>query len=314
MKVLFISSGNTQHGISPIIKNQGESLKKSGVDLDYYSVNGRGVWGYLFNIPKLRKYIKENNYDLIHAHYSLSAIVASFAAAKPLVVSLMGSDVKAKSWFKFIIWVFYKLFWSITIIKSEDMKKSLDFKKVEIIPNGVDIDKFKPMDKNQCRKVLGWTEDKIHILFAANPSRYEKNYPLAKEAINQLIIPNIELHFLKDVNNNDIPTYMNAANVILLTSLWEGSPNVIKEAMACNRPIVATDVGDIKWLFGNINGHYICGFYGEDVSEKVKEALFFSKKHCATEGRNRILELNLDLEKVANRIIKLYKKVIKGVY
>jgi hypothetical protein len=93
MKVLFVSSGNSEFGISPIVKNQGESLKQNGIDLDYFTIKGKGIKGYLKNIPILKKYLKYHNYDIIHAHYSLLAIVATLSGAKPLVVSLMGSDI-----------------------------------------------------------------------------------------------------------------------------------------------------------------------------------------------------------------------------
>lgn len=312
MKVIFVSSGNSKSGISPIILAQGESLKQndSNIQLDYFPIKGKGFRWYFNSISKLRNHLKKNNYDIVHAHYSLSAIVASIARAKPLVVSLMGSDVKAKSWFRFFVFIFYKFFWNITIVKSVDMKKSLGFTKVEIIPNGVDIEKFKPIDKTQCQKELSWLENKIHILFAANPNRYEKNYPLAKEAINLLNNQNIELHFLNDIDNNKIPIYLNAADVILLTSLWEGSPNVIKEAMACNKSIVATDVGDIRWLFGNEKGYYLSTFDNNNIAYNINLALDVSTTNNETNGRQRIVELGLSSEIIAKRIIEIYKTII----
>jgi glycosyltransferase involved in cell wall biosynthesis len=279
--------------------------------LEYFPINGNGIRGYFSSIRKLRKLIKGNNFDIIHAHYSLSAIVAALARAKPLIVSLMGSDVKAKSWFKIIIWMFYKLFWKITIVKSEDMLKSLGFSKVEIIPNGVDIEKFKPLDKNQCQKLLGWSENKIHILFAANPNRHEKNFSLAKEAVNQLNNPNVELNFLQDVNNSEIPTYLNAANVILLTSLWEGSPNVIKEAMSCCRPTVSTNVGDVNLLFNNYEGYYLCDFEPLMISNKILEAIEYSIKNVNTHGRKRIIQLKLDSTSIAKKLISIYMLNVK---
>lgn len=91
-KVLFVSSGNSKAGISPIVRSQDESLKRNGIDLDYFTIVGKGTKGYLKNIPRLRKFLGTNNYDLIHAHYSLPAIVASLSCKLPTVVSLMGSD------------------------------------------------------------------------------------------------------------------------------------------------------------------------------------------------------------------------------
>ena len=103
MKILFISSGNSVNGISPITKNQGVSLENAGISLEYYTIKGRGPRGYLNNVKPLKKLLKEQTYDVVHAHYAFSAFVATLAGAKPLVVSLMGSDVKVKSNYKIII-------------------------------------------------------------------------------------------------------------------------------------------------------------------------------------------------------------------
>lgn len=312
MRVIFVSSGNSLNGLSPIVKNQGDSISKEGAEVFFFTIKGNGIIGYLSNLKRLRNYLKEVNPDIVHAHYSLSAIVATFAGAKPIVVSLMGSDVKAKSWHKFIIFIFYRVFWSQTIIKSEDMKKSLGFKKVIIIPNGVNVEKFKPIDKIQCIRELFWSENKTHILFAANPDRFEKNFPLAQKSVSQLNNSNIELHHLNNIDQNLIPIYFNAADVILLTSLWEGSPNVVKEAMACNCPVVATDVGDIRWLFGNEPGYFISDFSAADTASKITDALDFANKYRKTNGRQRIFHLGLDSSTVAKKIINIYLRNIKS--
>ncbi len=304
MKVLFISSGNSKIGISPITYNQGESLKEQGVIIEYYKIKGKGLKGYLSNVMPLRKKLKAKTYDVVHAHYSLSAFVATLSGAKPLVISLMGSDVKAKSFFKIWIKLFVKLVWSATILKSQDMKESLGLQKVKVLPNGVNFNRFKPLDKKDCQEQLGWNNTKINILFAANPERLEKNYKLAKEAISIIDETNIVVHFLKGVPNTDMPLYYNAADVVLLTSLWEGSPNVIKEAMACNRPIVATNVGDISEVVSRTKGCYVTSFDKYELAEKLSLALTSND----TTGRKDIEYLNAN--KIACRIIDIYDNVI----
>src|SRR4030042_4531165 len=102
--------------------------------------------------------------------------------------------------------------------------------------------------------------------------------------------------------------YLNAADVLLLTSFHEGSPNVIKEAMACNCPVVSTDVGDVRWVVGNTSGYYISSFDPGELAEKIKLAIVFREKHRQTNGRDRISELGLDSETVAKKIIDVYKK------
>ena len=107
------------------------------------------------------------------------------------------------------------------------MKESLGIKNVEVIPNGVDLKVFKPIEKMSCKKALNWDCKKKQILFASNPNRYEKNFSLAKKAFSFIDDINYELKVLEDISNDQIPLHFNAADVILLTSLWEGSPNVI---------------------------------------------------------------------------------------
>lgn len=306
MKVLFVCSGNSQFGISPIVKTQGESLRKNGVELDYFPIKGKGFKGYIKSIPKLKRFLKSHKYDIVHAHYSLSAIVASLANAKPLVVSLMGSDVQAKIFWRLITKLFNQIYWKEIIVKTDRMKKQIGTADALVIPNGVDFDTFKPIDKHTAKKRVGFN-NKQHIIFVANPQREEKNYQLAKEAFDLLNDKNIELNILSDVEHNLMPYYMNAADVLLLTSLWEGSPNVIKEAMACNLPIVSTDVGDVKAAICNTEGCYIASFDPEDVAGKIKMALGFGKR---TNGRERIIKLGFDSDTIAKRIINVYKEVL----
>ena len=141
MNILFISSGNSTSGLSPIILNQGNSLVSIGNSVSYYSIKGKGLKGYLRNIKPLKKYLKENKFDIIHAHFVWCGIIASLAGAKPLVVSLMGSDVKGNLMNKLLSIVFIKLFWDKTVVKSEDMRRSLYISKVSVIPNGVDFNR-----------------------------------------------------------------------------------------------------------------------------------------------------------------------------
>ena len=181
---------------------------------------------------------------------------------------------------------------------------------VKIIPNGVDLSRFRPIVTDKMKEFLPGNKKPL-IIFIGNPSRKEKNHSLAKQAIDRL--KNMEFHFLtlSGTKNELIPSYMNAASVFILPSLWEGSPNVVKEAMACNCPVVATDVGDVRWLFGNEPGYFIADFTPEDFAAKIKMALEFSKKYGRTNGRKRIIELGLDSESVARQIIHVYQEVLK---
>lgn len=309
MRVLFVSSGNTVFGISPITQSQGESIKHSGIELSYFPIVGRGFLNYVKSIWHLNRHLVVNKYDIIHAHYSLTAFIVALAGANPIVVSLMGSDAKNSTLVKVVIKIFNRLFWKHIIVKSEEMFNNLGIPSVSVIPNGVDTKKFIQMDRRECQKKLNWDLTKKHILFAAKPSRPEKNYTLAKEMFLLLDNDNFILHTLIDVLPAKMPVWLNAADAVFLTSLWEGSPNVIKEAMACNRPIVATDVGDIRWLFGETKGCYISAFNATDLKDKIEEAVLLNK----TNTRERIAELELDSSTIARKIINLYSLVLQGV-
>lgn len=308
MKVLFISSGNSENGISPIIFNQGESLKKNNILISFFTIRGKGLIGYLKSIVSIRKKIKSEKFDIIHAHYSLSGFAAALAGAKPLIVSLMGSDVKSSFYKRFIIRIFSRLFWSSVIVKSYDMKKSICIKDALIIPNGVDCNRFHPMERQVALNFTSWDKTKRHILFAANPDRPVKNYKLAKLAYNLIDEPNIELHSLNNIKNEHMPFYFNAADVVLLTSFWEGSPNVIKESIACNRPVVSTNIGDVKYLLNDLEGCYVTSFDEREIMLKILSALNYNK----IKGVDRIKELNLDSNSVAIKLTEHYMAIKKN--
>lgn len=311
MKVLFVSSGNSKNGLSQIIINQGQSLAKLGINIEYFTIKGRGLIGYLKNVFPLKKKIRNNNYDIVHAHYAFSGFIATLAGSNPLIVSLMGSDVKSGLWFKVIIRLNIYFWWKSCIVKSSEMMENIGIRKVQIIPNGVNIDLFQPMEQTLAIRHLGWNSDKKHILFLANPNRPEKNFKLAQKSLKCLKDDAVEMHFLSDIPHDEMPFYYAASNVAILTSLWEGSPNVIKEALACCRPVVSTNVGDVEWLFGNTEGCYLCSFEAEDVGEKIELALNFSALNKLTNGRKRIIDLRLDSETIAQKVVSAYNLLLQ---
>jgi len=306
MEILFVSSGNNKNGISPIIHNQGKSLMNLGHNVSFFTIKGKGVKGYLRHVFVLKKFLKNSSYDVIHAHYSLSAMTTSLAGAKPLIVSLMGSDVKASPVLSFIIKTFKNIFWKKVIVKSLDMKKASKITDAIIVPNGVDFMKFRPIKREKALEVTQWKADKKHVLFAANPNRKEKNYELAKNAFEAMDDDTVELHALIDIPNELMPFYFNASDAIILTSLWEGSPNVIKEAMACNCKIVAVDVGDIKKVISDTEGCFVSDFNVNTFSGKLKQALKLKSK---TNGREKVSYLDASI--IAKELTSIYKTIVK---
>jgi len=303
VRVLFVSSANRKGEINPVVHNQGLSLIKEGVDLRFFGVRGKGVSGYLRNIGLLRKQIRDIQPDIIHAHYLLSGVVATLAGAKPLVVSLMGSDVHGSRGQRFFSSLLAKHCWKVCIVKTVRMQQALGTADSLDIPNGVDMELFRPGDREEACRKNGWDGSSVNVLFTSNPGRAEKNYLLAEKAVARAGVSNIKLQILKDVPRESVVNYLNAADVVLLTSLWEGSPNIIKEAMACNIPVVSTDVGDVREIIGETSGCFITGY---DVDE-ISEALLRAIEYRTTDGRCHIV--HLDAGTVAQSLINVYTRL-----
>ncbi len=322
MKVLFVSSGNsTNFDIAPFIRSQGESLKFQGVDLQYFTVSGKGFSGYLRSAYSLQKFIKKSSFDLIHAHYTLSGWCAVLALPKqPILLSLMGTDAygnyigvnKIKLYSRYLTCLTYLIqpFVSAIISKSKNIESFVYLKKKSwIIPNGILFGKI-DLDDDEFKKKLELKPEKRHVLFLGNKRSRRKNIQLFQKALGIINSHKISIVAPYPVSHDQVIKYLKSTDVLVVPSLMEGSPNVVKEAMACNCPVVATDVGDIAWLFGDEPGHFLTSFDPQDVADKIQAALNFSEKHGRTNGRQRIIELGLDSDTVARRIVQVYEQVL----
>lgn len=307
----------------PFIKAQTDSLEKAGIKVELLNLKGyESQFNYILGTGKIKEIVRRNNIDLIHAHYvycGLSVLLAR--TRKPVVLSLMGSDLlgstnkKGKVTLRGkadrILSKFAAKHADKVIVKTQQMKSALPFNnKVEVIPNGVNFDVFKPKDKNDCRKELGLDDETFYAIFLADPANNEKNHPLAEASINSFKekynIVKASLLVIKNVSHNEIVKYLNACDVLLFTSFLEGSPNAIKEAMACNTPIVSTDVGDVKEIISGTKNCFIVPYEADKAAEKLKEVY---DNRARTNGRERINHLREEV--ISEKIIKIYKEIVK---
>jgi glycosyltransferase involved in cell wall biosynthesis len=228
----------------------------------------------------------------------------------------LGSDVKSKKTLRFFNNFFFKYYCSAIIVKSKELEESLKFKNIHIIPNGVDFKKFQEKNKIESLKKLNWNPDKINLIFGGNPNRTEKNFQLTNKTIKKFNDPTVELHILININHSELPYYFSAADGLILSSLWEGSPNIIKEAMACNLPIISTKVGDVEILFGNSDGHFLANKDFQEFYSEFQRFIFYltENKRPRTKGLKQLIELQLSEEQIANKIIEVYKTVKNARY
>lgn len=317
MRVLFISSGRKGF-VNPIIQNQGNSLCRAGVEVDFFMVSGSGWRSYVKDIKPLRAQIKSGNYDVIHPHYAFCAYLVNMAAIglrKPLVVSLMGSDIWQHKWYPALVRTWARVWnWKSIIVKSAEMRERVGIPRAIVVPNGVDMERFNELPRAKCREQLGWDATKLHVLFPADPGLARKNWPLAEGAVELLNermrelanegVREIELHGMVGVPNDQTPIMYNAVDAVVLPSFYEGSANAVKEAMACNAPIVTTDMGDCRERIEGVDGCYVANTYEvEEFAELLGKAL----KHGKTQGRERLLADGIADYQIAERLISIYK-------
>lgn len=310
MKVLIVCSFNNGK-INAFIEEQANELKKSGLIVDYFLINKKGMFGYFLNLFPFYRKIYQFKPDLIHAHYGLSGLFSNLQPFFPVITTYHGSDIHQKSNIAKSK-ICFKLS-KKNIFVGKDQVKLMDVdQNYYIIPCGVDMNLFTMKDKNDSKRKLNFNLEKKYILFSSSFDNKIKNYPLAANAMSLLKSDDIELIELKGHSREKVVALMNACDLVLMTSVNEGSPQFIKEAMACSTPIVTTDVGDVKIILGETQGTFICKSTPENIAVGIKNALEFAVDHVKTNGRQRIIDLKLDNKCIAKQLIEIYKNVLNS--
>lgn len=310
MKVL-----NLINARKPFLMDQIQALEERGVECDTICVPGnfsaddsdftrRSVWDYVKFYPMVLSQVS-SEYDLIHAHYGLTAPFALVQPHRPVVLSLWGRDLFGPA--SGVTRVCAK-FSDDIIVRSEEMRDELGFD-AHIVERGVDMKKFKPRNQEEAQNEIGWDVKSKHVLFPYSPKREKKNYPLAEDVVQKAdehYDGDVVLHAVHNNPHDKISTYMNAADVLLMTSRpkSEGSPNTVKEALSCNLPVVSTDVGDVKGLLKGVRNSSVCS--GEkELINSLQEVLTSGER---SNGREYISDLTW--ERTADSILEIYKSLL----
>lgn len=310
MKVLFVFRANSKRLMSVFVKEQARALRNSGIDVHYFPIIGKGPWGYLKNIPRLRRRVNKGGYDVIHGHFLWSIALGLFCSNVRIVGTFHGCDLNQRL-LRLVSILFVMPFLDAVIVVNKHMAKWSSDGKSHVIPCGVDTDTFyQYYNTDATLPQINRTYDGLRlILFSSSFSRVVKNYPLARQAISMIGQKRqVELIELKDFSRKEVAEYLNKVDLLLLTSFSEGSPQIVKEAMACNTPIVSVDVGDVRWLLDGLDGCYVTSHEPTEVASAISKALDFSGR---TKGRERLIELGLDSESVAKKIIGVYEEVLR---
>ena len=307
MRVLVVASFNKGH-FAPFIVEQTEALKKLEVEIEYFGLRGKGLQGYLSNLPQLRKVIKEFCPDVIHAHYGLSGLFANLQRQVSVVTTYHGSDINDKKVLPFSKMAMKLSAWNV-FVSQKTLEIAKPKKKYTLLPCGIDLLDLQLTEKATARQKMDLLADKKYVLFAGAFDNEVKNAPLAKQAVAALQDENVILIELKGYTRDEVTLLMCSADALLLTSFTEGSPQVVKEAMACGCPIVSVDVGDVKERVEGIKGCFVAETREpEALSDLLEKAFAFEGR---THGRERLVADGFDNCKVAKELIGIYNRVVK---
>ena len=321
MKVLVISNmypGKNSH-LGTFIKQQVENLETQGFRIIKVVKNSERTVAYVPYILKYVFHLLFSSYDIVHAYYGFhSAILAAIIKTRPLIITFVGSDALKEPLRNKVYRILQRFVVSRSnhiIAVSREIRNVLisdlgaDSNKISLISFGVDFGLFKPIPQVRARKKLGFPSDKKLVLFPSSPKRTEKRFDIFNSAIELLQKDNDNIVPVILSNNgrpySEIPLIMNACDVLVLTSDSEGSPTVIKEAIACNLPIVSVDVGDVAEVIKDLTNCYICKQEPANIAERIRLVLNEGRR---TAGRNNIKHLSS--EKIVRKIIELYREII----
>lgn len=307
MKVLIVASFN-KGCFAPFILEQAKALESQSCAVEFFGLQGKGLAGYLSNLPALKRKIKAFAPDVIHAHYGLSGLLANLQRRVPVVTTYHGSDINDKKVLPFSKMAMRLSAWNVFV-----SQKTMDIAQLRrnysLLPCGVDLSDKQLTEKTEARRKMGLASEKRYILFAGAFDNTVKNAPLAKQAVEALQDDNAELLELKGYSRDEVTLLMCAADAFLMTSYSEGSPQVVKEAMACSCPIVSVDVGDVRERVEGLAGCYVAETRDpKELAQLLQKALAFEGK---TKGRERIVADGLENGQVAKRLVGIYEKVIE---
>lgn len=311
MRILFVTNmypSPERPGYGAFVWQQAEQLRHFGHVVDVINILGfRSRLNYLKGALEVLRKTSRTEYDIVHAHYGQSAFPAWFRLRAPLVITFHGSDVLVRGLFQSFCSRIAAHLADAVIVVSEEMRRRIPGL---VIPCGVDMNVFRPYDRNEARLRLGWPKAKYLILFPFDPARPVKRFDLAKAAVERVVKEGADAELVTafSVENREMPWYYSAADAMILCSDSEGSPTSVKEALACNLPVVATDVGDIGEIMRGIEGTRICTQDVSEIARNLREVLEISHRGGCD---RRSAMTRYDQTRTVEKIVDLYIDVVR---
>lgn len=306
------------------IKEQVIGLRSLGLNVEVLFLDrmAYGAAVYLTAGRLVRAWVSRLDPDIVHVAYGgvLAATVTYVVKDRPTVVTFHGSDLLGEplsGWRRQLVarlGVFgsrlaAKRAAGVIVVSPvlEAQLPQIRAPRTRVIPCGVNLEKFQPLDRAACRRRLGWRDGPFYVLFCSSVGNQIKRPQLARAAVDVLKSwgVNAELQQLSGRAHDEVPIWLNASDAILVTSLHEGSPTIVKEALACNVPVVSVDVGDVKDRIGNVEG---CHIAESDPVSLASKLLLVYERPGLVDGRRSIEEMSL--EGSASRVRAFYSELL----
>jgi glycosyltransferase involved in cell wall biosynthesis len=290
-----------------VVREQARSLVARGVEVEVLEIAGRASkTNYLTAAPAVRRRVRENGFSLIHAHYGLSGAVALAQRRLPVVTTFHGSDTGYVRWQGVVSRYVARL--TTPVFVSRDGARRLGVERPVVIPCGVDMDLFRPLERSAARRKLGWPVDPPYALLPGARTNPVKGGRLFEAAVReaQKELPELRTASLEHYGREEVSLVLNAVDVTVMTSESEGSPVTIKESRACETPVVSVPVGDVPGL--------IAGLPGCRTVDRTPESLADALLEAVSAGPNPELRRRVEpfsLERVADRLVALYEDVAR---
>ena len=289
------------------VRDQIAELRKLGVEVESFEFPpGRSE--YLPATRRLRRLLKQEHFDLVHAHYGLAGWVARFAGARPLLVSFHGTDVR--HWL--VGALSRRLAWRADLIAA--VSRALFAAEAgrpglprvpgsTVLPCGPDLRRFKRLPRAEARRQLELDPRGRYLLFPANPNRPEKRHDRAAELAAAC---DAELLTGGSIDPDQMPLWVNAANAVLVTSDYEGFGMAAIEALGCDVPVLSTPVGIAPYLLGGIEGTLCAEFDRETWANAARPLLDSADPRVIGAARAD----SLSAARMAKRTMIAYRELI----